>query len=820
MNNTLPALLNWMRERSRLFDWDMIVSLDRAKYNRLLSQEYIRRFDTQSYLPPISGSIPIINEYKVFIHDFTLDRPRLSFENATLNDSKARLRMSVIAGQQVDLQNRLGKWYVQRLDFIGPLAGPELKLDLRLGDVPGNVAQGGEISLDLSQSDNFELSFADSNRAKEEGGAFFRELFRKLPPAQRMWSAGQIAPGLEPLLFPQSFRLRTQAHPDQAPGTDEGDGAVLGFVRMAGSYEGSLPETDSDFRYLIPDEPSYSATVLLDRQRIMTAELLRQFRGLLTDAEFELHYSEGKRLERISAVNGHYLHPYQEFDTVGDPKFRLNGEQVLIFMKHSVDVTPAPLKNNFHCVLEGNDLHLEWTITALASVKLLKLEDTHQLFTEHDWEQFSVVDQPFSLRVNAHYEMGIGDTGTLQLKSLDVNDITPPVDIPDHEVPSDSDTTLQASRSSDATLQTSRDTLMGLLVLYYVFFVLFTIRGHLRPTYETAIRARLAKDMPTGLLTEALVHDTVRLSFGGAVIGHEVQAPNDIGLFGAVSPSLTTFDISPLEPVMVQGTSLQFISGQRDDALDWALKWVDGATGNVGSITHGNYQAPPASAMDRDYLRVRVTATDPVTNFASSALVTVMRQGLDLSPLVEVCPVKAEVVLTAGSLTPQNLSWRILGDSPHGSLSVTTGARTHYVAGEGIAGAAFFVEQVEVQDSVSRQTHTTCVITRMATSATLSIAHMDLVKGEVQLELYVNNAPMPNAAWSVLVGPGSFDADTYRVDPLSDARFVVLQGLYDFCIPTLPPFADFIVLPLPLADFEAEMRTLCAHVVGTAAGQG
>ncbi|WP_339466291.1 hypothetical protein, partial [Pseudomonas capeferrum] len=49
MNNTLPALLNWMRERSRLFDWDMIVSLDRAKYNRLLSQEYRVRSMNPTY---------------------------------------------------------------------------------------------------------------------------------------------------------------------------------------------------------------------------------------------------------------------------------------------------------------------------------------------------------------------------------------------------------------------------------------------------------------------------------------------------------------------------------------------------------------------------------------------------------------------------------------------------------------------------------------------------------------------------------------------------------------------------------------------------
>lgn len=292
-NNSLTDLLDWMRVKSRLFEWDMIVSLERTRYNRLLAQEYIRRFNTNAYLEPFNEEIPILDN-KIFLHDFRFDRPRLSFENADLNDSKARLAMSVVGGQQVNLKKQAGRWLVQRLDYIGPLAGPELKLALRLGEVPGEVADKGEIKFDLSDSDDFELTFVEEGPGRAIAGDYFRKLFLVLEENRRVWIAGQIAPGLEPLLTPQSFRLRTQAHPAKGAG-EQGDGAVLGFIRMQGSYEGSVPTSGSDFNYLIPDGGDYSATVLLNSQRIVAAELLRQFRGLLRGAEFELHYSEGPR---------------------------------------------------------------------------------------------------------------------------------------------------------------------------------------------------------------------------------------------------------------------------------------------------------------------------------------------------------------------------------------------------------------------------------------------------------------------------------------------------------------------------------------------
>jgi len=204
-STSLERVLQWLRAHDRLLGWDAIVALDRGKLNALLVQEYIRRFNTQSFLDPVNGELSVSNESKIFIHDFLLAHPRLSFENADQFDSKARLRMAVIGGNQLGLRKDVSHWYVQRLDWIGPLAGPELRLDLRLDDVPGDVSDGGAISLDLSKSDNFTLTFSNQDEERELGGNFFKELFQRLPDEQRVWSLGSIAPSNRPLLRPEAF---------------------------------------------------------------------------------------------------------------------------------------------------------------------------------------------------------------------------------------------------------------------------------------------------------------------------------------------------------------------------------------------------------------------------------------------------------------------------------------------------------------------------------------------------------------------------------------------------------------------------------------
>ncbi len=801
-NNSLTDLLDWMRVKSRLFEWDMIVSLERTRYNRLLAQEYIRRFNTNAYLEPFNEEIPILDN-KIFLHDFRFDRPRLSFENADLNDSKARLAMSVVGGQQVNLKKQAGRWLVQRLDYIGPLAGPELKLALRLGEVPGEVADKGEIKFDLSDSDDFELTFVEEGPGRAIAGDYFRELFLVLEENRRVWIAGQIAPGLEPLLTPQSFRLRTQAHPAKGAG-EQGDGAVLGFIRMQGSYEGSVPTSGSDFNYLIPDGGDYSATVLLNSQRIVAAELLRQFRGLLRGAEFELHYSEGKVLEGITAVAGHWVTEFGTEHVTGRTGLVAGGREVVLELTYQVHIQPSPLKDNFRCVFKGNRVELEWRIKSVAMVELKKLEDTHGVFKPGDEDDYTDLDRPLEWLVTAVYEIAVGNDAELQLQSLEIVDLSPEVEPPEKEP-------LLNAGSDDPG-----PWVMLFLALWYVFFVHVSVLG-MGDKQQKAIRQRLAKDIPTDLLTEELVHETVRLSFNNAITDGELYAPRDIGMFGKVDPRLTAFELEPLELIVTAGSAArQFTSGLDDTKLNWSVESAEQPNAFPGEILFGRYTPP--SVIDGDWLRVRVCATDEVTRITSSALVTVVAQPVSLSPLIEVIGLGETAALHAGVLEARSLQWRIIGNAPHGRLASTSGTSNTYHAGPAIPGKAFIIEQVEVADTTITQSM--WVITRMAHSANIVVDQVDLHRGELRMHLEIQgNQPPDNVTWTKAVGPGTVDKLTgvYRVDPAGVGRVAVIEGIYDL---GFMQFSDFIIVPLPLHNFQGEMQVVCADVRAIETGQG
>ncbi|MBS3186324.1 hypothetical protein ACLPJF_08340 [Pseudomonas vlassakiae] len=235
-SNSKAELLFWLSADNRLLGFDSVFAIDKTKTDTLLTQEYIRRFSTASYLPPVSGETAPDNNYKIHMQGFVLDHPRLSFDNADITDSRASLRMKIVGGNQVDLKQAGEHWYPRRMDRIGPLTGPELRLRLELGAVPGYVDEGGHVILDLSNSDDFVLTFAQSNRIRQLGGEFFKEIFMALPDEQRVWSLGRIEPGDDDLLRPESFFLRTQRNPS-ASFSPMAEGDWASFCTLSFSFK-------------------------------------------------------------------------------------------------------------------------------------------------------------------------------------------------------------------------------------------------------------------------------------------------------------------------------------------------------------------------------------------------------------------------------------------------------------------------------------------------------------------------------------------------------------------------------------------------------
>lgn len=799
MSNSKAAIIQWMRVKPRLLGWGSIAVMDRAKLNRLLSQEYISRFGSHSMLPPIDGDASLVGNYKVYLQNFILDRPRLSFENADLNSSKARLRMTVIGGNQVNLERR-GDWSIYRIDWIDPLVGPQLSLELDLNDVPGDVAQDGAVFLDLQRSDDFQLSFPDHNQIQQLSADFFKRKFQALEPAQRVWQLGQIVPGPEPMLEPASFRLRTQSAPTADFG-EQGDGAVLAFVRMHGSHEGSLPGNDSDFKYLIPSEDKYSATVLFDKPRLMVATLLQALRPLFSDdAAFAVTHGEQGQIESVKAISGHMSFARQAFSRYGNSFFAIEGQRIKYEVHWCLTLDPIMLKDNLRISFIDERLELVWGLKPVGLTEVVGIRDDLGFLNEDDFRQLDDIPITYPTELTAAYQMN--ERGEMELLDFSLT-------LPDRPQPPEEGTEIPASPATSAI---NRELVLKLILLEMLIVTSLAVLDPLSSLVQSVIRP-IRRNLQANLMVEQTARETLRTKFGGAIIADDVVMPKDIGCFGSIAPRLTTFELSPLEPIISARATQPLTVTPLTPGLSWYAELVWGQSSSPGTVIDGLFQAPPVSAIDGDFIRVKVTATDPQTGFSASALITVVTNVLSVSPLVELCDAEDRVPLSAAGASGADLEWRILGDTPEGRLASTTGSHNTYFARPDSTTSEHLIERIEVCDKATGQTRQICIVTRSRSSASVVLQAMDLAKGTAQLQLQVNASDL-EADWTVLAGPGRMEQNLYHADRASAERFAIIEGRFEF--PPFGVFTNVIILVLPLFDHDQPYRTLCAEVKGAA----
>ncbi|GLO57266.1 hypothetical protein PPUJ20066_33020 [Pseudomonas putida] len=828
--NSKASLLKWLETGDRLLGNDSVFAIDKAKADRLLTQEYIRRFKTSSYLPPVNGETEADNGYKVFMQNFILDHPRLSFDNTDITSSRASLRMKMVGGNQVGLKQAGANWYPQRIDRIEPLVGPELRLNLQLSEVPGHVDDGGALTLDLRNSDDFVMTFSDSRRIRELGGDFFKEWFKALPDEKRVWSLGHIEHGDDDLLRPESFQLYTQRNPSvtRSPMDIEGDadtdGALLGTIRMVGGRSEQDSTPGKDYRYLIPgDSSEYSAAVMFGKNRVALATILRNMpRTLFEAAEFNVEYANDGAAATATFTDGQL-----KFSGGADSAF-FEGDYAdsgygwfFSEMNMRVPAGTMPLAGNLKIHIANGQAVLEFDKTAWLDVEVTRYWDswgyadpwnpgTHPSFMLGGWSAES--------RLIIKITWNIDDQQGGMLKLAGIN-----IDFPN--------TWDLYNLERGWPVPPVEGNQFGTSVAHAVWMrksVYAAVESVVRGTSIPLLRAALAKDLATDLYMNEVVEKTIQLNFGGAIAGRDLYLPRDVVSFGSVNPKLTTFTVSPLEKVMLQGDKLQLSVVPAQQRIEWSVESVEGSAddaGNFDRVTNGLYLAPGASGIRGDFTRVRITATAPATGFSSSALVTVVKNALSVSPLVELCQVGDEgVTLKAGHVSEGELNWRILGAQPHGSLAHAFGATNTYMPGPNLQGKAFVLEEVEVSNSTGER-RSVCLITnsKLKPPTTVIMSKHDVKLGRAWLQLFSGGAAIPGEL-TVVHGPGQIgkdeDGNPYYQAVTSDAPFSVVRcnlqtqaevefppGSGNF-IPIPLNYDGFIVLPLPLVEHPGAYGTL------------
>ncbi|NIF29885.1 hypothetical protein F3J44_26435 [Pantoea sp. Tr-811] len=270
-------VMQWLGEKDRLNAWGSIAVFDRKMVNKLLLQNYIARYNSNSYLNPVSFTTDGTEE-RTRLESILLDKPRLSFENADITDSRGRLRMSVVGGNIVTQKLVNGNWYARKIEYLSPVQGPELMLDVKLPETPISVAKGGELIMDLRHSSDFRLMHVDNEDEQLRVGNLFKIYFEGLADEQRRYTLGALPENTaNPFMQPESFYARTQ-------GKVQGDenGAVLMFVKMRNSGAPTFPE---EFPWLLDDQTS--AVVLYQGKRVFLPWMAKSLVTYLRDWLYE-----------------------------------------------------------------------------------------------------------------------------------------------------------------------------------------------------------------------------------------------------------------------------------------------------------------------------------------------------------------------------------------------------------------------------------------------------------------------------------------------------------------------------------------------------
>ncbi|MCO8167969.1 hypothetical protein NJC40_09300 [Pseudomonas sp. 21LCFQ02] len=752
-------LINWLKEGPKTLNWGAILAFNRSDTNTVLLQEYIQRFSTNNYLPPVQGYIGDSDTVGQYITDYTLDFPRLSFEIANVgsNSADAKLTMRVVGGTHITFKDVPGGLEPTRVEVVDPLNGPELTLELRLNDVPGTVTRAGQVVLDLRDSWNFKLNNSPHLREQRLGGEFFERLFKALPNEKRVMVISEISKPANSTIKPDSIILRTQA----APGAklrnadNYGDGAVLVFVAMEGQVCGGEP--DESFKYLIPNDrdKNYSATLLLGNRFLMetlTEELLG--RSYIGTGAWNYQINPETRFWKMNPDGGrlpasNYLFRWGSGSSNSgsfDPPFnweRGQGQYVHFQIKDGAIRVDYQRDATNHCCVARcwagagpMDAGVYAVIDARVS-RAYRLNKTSQVI-----EPEPVVVAP------AQLQLGIAS------------------DFSNH----DQAVTLFNQERAAYTAQNLQD-----LQFYFPKFL-----SYVPPIDTFALHSLLFRN------TDAVVLDDIAL-------------PGDMALFGWVGPSLTKFKVKPLQPLVGTGESLEFsVEPLGAPQVTWSVHNILGSDEPPGNINSaGRYTAP--ATVKGAFLRVRVTAT--AGSYSSSALVSVVVNDITVSPLVQTCDGGHSRTLSAGTRSG-TLSWSLKTPANGGRLEALTGGKYQYTAPTTVGDKEFIVEEIVVRNQATGKTKSAWImvslfILPLAVQRDRSVS-LPANQTKLLLKSGAHTIPEAEVQWQVVTGVGSISNGIFTAPATLTQRFALVLGSATAWGETK---YGFTVLPLPLFDY-------------------
>jgi len=639
---SLGEYLRKMSEKPWTFGWDALVVFDRYKTNVLLMQEYIDRLGTDTSFPVFEDSeIDVTEGIKHALLGLTVDKPRLSFEAASIALSKAAVTMRMVGGKQMQLNesHHDGKpvKVVTRLSTLNAVVGPSLIFDSKLATAAGSVGEDGAVVLELFMDENgdgepdivYRFTGVETEFERLKLGAHLGQLMGKWGPELTRLKLSELRDTDDTLMHPERFGIRTHAAPGaQVRGAQNyGDGAVVLFVAMKDSPNGSYPADDADMLYMLPASPENFSSNLIIAQNLIWNKLIKSAVDevdWVRAARFEDREIPGSRHRQLQATTGNFSgrifveYPMRKYNL---PQFSLPYDG------------PKPMR--FH--VAGDVVKFEFKPDPLYVESTFSSKNASEF---DPWVNKKVIIK-IELRVELAFRFAVeneGDRPVIRL-SLDGEDVY-------------SDWT---HYQSDLNAN-DRDWIRVYLEVH-------------RFKLEEPLEELLAKLRTMGATLDAFRLNNLLFRGDNVVTPENLNLPGDLTVLGQLSPERTDLVIDPVEVVVAGGGSLQFKASLLGDT-NWTVANVDGDAGDPGTIDPftGLYKAPnPESLRDSGFRRVVVTAKrgDKV----SKAMVSLVESSVSVYPSVVVVALGSTHSLVAGEVDGASLTWA-LDDETLGSIAL------------------------------------------------------------------------------------------------------------------------------------------------------
>lgn len=756
-NNAKKELLEWLALKPRTEGWGAVVSYNRNKCNNLLAQDYINKFTSGSYMPPISEPLSTGDANWEHMHDWVTTYPRLSFENSSRTaGGEVRMTMAVVGGSQISIDNAMGHKRAIAIKSLDALDYPELKAeDVALSKTSGTVGQDtGEVVLDLGDpvtaQGMWELTFANTQHERRLGGQFFKKYYREADPKKRVFHLGKIAYTDQQYLKPQSFVLRTITAPGAAiaGASNFGDGAVEMFVRMQGDSEGGMPPRD-DWRGLIPDDNpgEFDSAILISNKIVMhdvLAEGVRRFFGV-ADQIFQDPPETGFTTTLRSSVASKMIGLKFQPGTYSGAGFKIDFWWFDILMGDNFSVS---LNADYKVVLLWNKSQL----IPPYGRSTIHLEGKPPTY----------VDIWMGAGLSAAGEFKVNESaGTIKLEQL--GQIIP-------------DATISEWNAYYEEVGRERAAINSHIVKEYQDYV----SGHFSNYFN--------------VVDEIDVFVLNSLLFAGAelVKMRSVDIPGDLISFGEING---LFTITTQDHLMGHGTTHRFqVSPEFTGKVKWSVRAVPGSNGAFGTINEdsGLYTSPAIGQIDGTFVRAIVTATDTASTFSSSTLVTVVVRDITVNPVVQICNASPDSgpsitrTLSANTLGEGVLEWRVIkGDGtiplragPDGKNTYTAGVKNNDLEG------SFTVDEIEVKNLATGKTQTAYIVVNhfpQDLKMVVDMAGSSFPAGKAKLKVTDNRDRPVTAELQVIAGNGSVDSSgMYISNPSSPHRFALVKATRDY----------------------------------------